>query len=134
MKRFLIAVLCALMFVPSIAFCETGNLMEEEVSVSDPALPGTLTLPEDAASPLPAVVLLHGSGPNDRDETVGQTKMFRDLAQGLAEKGVAVLRYDKRTLVYGSAYTQADLKTFTVSEESMKDTDRKSAAGRKRPP
>ena len=33
-----------------------------------------------------------------------------------------LLRYDKRTLVYGSAYTQADLKTFTVSEESMKDT------------
>ena len=82
MKKFLIAVLCMLLLVPSIAFCETSGLMEEAVSVGDPALPGTLTLPENASSPLPAAVLLHGSGPNDRDETVGQTKMFRDLYQG----------------------------------------------------
>lgn len=121
MKRIFVAVLCALMFIPSIAFCETGSLIEEEVSIGEPALPGTLTLPENASSPLPAVVLLHGSGPNDRDETVGQTKMFRDLAEMLAEKGVAVLRYDKRTLVYGSSYTQEALKTFTVDQESIQD-------------
>ena len=121
MKRFLIAVLCLLLLVPSIAFCETGSLIEEAVSIGDPALPGTLTLPENASSPMPAVVLLHGSGPNDRNETVGQTAMFRDLAEMLAEKGVAVLRYDKRTLVYGSSYTQEDLKTFTVDQESIQD-------------
>ncbi|MBR0229722.1 MAG: alpha/beta fold hydrolase [Clostridia bacterium] len=120
MKRFFIAVLCMLLLVPSIAFCETGGLMEEAVSIGEPALPGTLTLPENASSPLPAVVLLHGSGPNDRDETVGQTKMFRDLAQGLAEQGVAVLRFDKRTLVYNT-YTKDDLKTFTVEQESIRD-------------
>ena len=97
------------------------GLMEEDFSVGDPALPGTLTLPVGASSPLPAVVLLHGSGPNDRDESIGQTKMFRDLAEMLAEKGIAVLRYDKRTLVYGGSYTQADLKTFTVDEESIRD-------------
>jgi pimeloyl-ACP methyl ester carboxylesterase len=121
MKRFFIAVLCALMLVSSIAFCETDGLIEEAVSIGDPALPGTLTLPGNFSSPLPAAVLLHGSGPNDRDETLGQTKMFRDLADGLAEKGVAVLRYDKRTLIYGSRYTQEDLKTFTVAEESIQD-------------
>ena len=121
MKRFFIAVLCALMLVSSIAFCETDGLIEEAVSIGDPALPGTLTLPGNVSSPLPAVVLLHGSGPNDRDETLGQTKMFRDLADGLAEKGVAVLRYDKRTLIYGSRYTQEDLKVFTVAEESIQD-------------
>lgn len=120
MKRFFIAVLCMLLLVPSIAFCETGGLMEEAVSIGEPALPGTLTLPEGSSSPLPAVVLLHGSGPNDRDETVGQTKMFRDLAQGLAEQGAAVLRFDKRTLVYNT-YTKDDLKTFTVDQESIRD-------------
>lgn len=109
-----------LLLVPSIAFCETGGLMEEAVSIGEPALPGTLTLPEGSSSPLPAVVLLHGSGPNDRDETVGQTKMFRDLAQGLAEQGAAVLRFDKRTLVYNT-YTKDDLKTFTVDQESIRD-------------
>ena len=121
MRRIFIAVLCMLLFVSSSAFCETGVLIEEDVSVGEPALPGTLTLPEGVSSPLPAAVLLHGSGPNDRDETVGQTKMFRDLAEMLAEKGVAVLRYDKRTLVYGGSYTQQDLKTFTVDEESIRD-------------
>ena len=121
MKRIFIAVLCALMIVSSVAFCETDGLIEEVVSIGDPALPGTLTLPENATSPLPAVVLLHGSGPNDRDETVGQTKLFRDLSEMLGAQGVAVLRYDKRTLVYGSTYTQEDLKTFTVDEESIRD-------------
>ena len=121
MKRILIAFLCILLLVPSFAFCETGSLTEEAVSIGDPALPGTLTLPEGAASPLPAVVLLHGSGPNDRDESIGQTKMFRDLAEMLAEKGIAVLRYDKRTLIYGSRYTAEDLKTFTVDDESIQD-------------
>lgn len=50
---------------------------------------------------VPCVILVHGSGPNDRDETVGPNKPFRDLAWGLAERGVAVIRYDKRTKIYG---------------------------------
>lgn len=97
------------------------GLTEEDISVGDPALPGTLTLPEDASSPLPAVVLLHGSGPNDRDESLGQTKMFRDLAWGLARRGIAVLRYDKRTYVYGGDITAEALKTYTVKEEALDD-------------
>jgi len=59
-------------------------------------LPGTLSVPV-GQGPFPAVVLVHGSGPNDRDETVGGIKIFRDLAQGLASRGIAVLRYEKRT-------------------------------------
>ncbi len=76
---------------------------EVDVTVgSSPALPGVLSTPRRAAgdaTPRPAVVLVHGSGPNDRDETLGGTKVFRDLALGLASRGIAVLRYDKRTLV-----------------------------------
>ncbi|QDT83593.1 alpha/beta fold hydrolase [Gimesia chilikensis] len=59
-------------------------------------LPGTLSLPV-GEGPFPAVVLVHGSGPQDRNETVGPNQPFKDLAQGLASKGIAVLRYDKRT-------------------------------------
>jgi len=56
-------------------------------------LPGTLTLPVAADNrDAPALVLVHGSGPEDRDETIGANKPFRDLAWGLAAKGVAVLR------------------------------------------
>ncbi len=50
--------------------------------------------------PFPGVVLVHGSGPEDRDETVGGAKPFKDLAQGLASRGIAVLRYVKRTKQY----------------------------------
>ena len=50
--------------------------------------------------PFPGVVLVHGSGAHDRDETLGPNKPFRDLAEGLASCGVAVLRYEKRNHVH----------------------------------
>ena len=82
------------------------NIMEERditVSADGYRLPGTLTLPRvEEGRRVPCVVLVHGSGPNDRDETVGPNKPFRDLAWGLAARGIAVIRYDKRTKVYGA--------------------------------
>jgi uncharacterized protein len=62
-------------------------------------LTGVLAAPKSAGRH-PVVILIHGSGPNDRDETVGSTKIFRDLANGLATKGIAVYRYEKRTRSY----------------------------------
>ena len=85
-------------------------------------LPGTLTMPK-GDGPFPAVVLVHGSGPNDRDETLGPNKPFKDLAWGLAARGIAVLRYDKRSKVY-QAKILADAKleaTMTVKEETIDD-------------
>jgi hypothetical protein len=79
-------------------------------------LDGTLTLPV-GPGPFPAAVLVHGSGPNDRDETVGANKMFKDLAEGLASAGIAVLRYDKRTFRYGDRLTSA----ITLDEETLDD-------------
>src|SRR5262249_38648963 len=74
---------------------------EEAVTVGtgEWALPGTLSMPNGPIAG--AVALVHGSGPNDRDETIGPNKPFRDLAWGLADRGVAVLRYEKRTRQYG---------------------------------
>jgi dienelactone hydrolase len=78
-------------------YVDLAAFEEREVTVgSGPALPGILAIPR-AAGPLPALVLVHGSGPNDEDETVGQVKVFKDLAGGLATRGIAVLRYVKRT-------------------------------------
>ena len=65
-------------------------------SSGERALPGTLTLPK-GAGPFPAVVLVHGSGAHDRDQTIGPNRPFLDIARGLAAQGIAVLRYDKRT-------------------------------------
>lgn len=58
-------------------------------------LAGTLTLPP-GAGPFPAAVLIAGSGPNDRDETIAGHKVFLLLADTLTRRGIAVLRYDKR--------------------------------------
>jgi hypothetical protein len=82
------------------------------------ALSGTLAVPL-GEGPFPAVVLVHGSGPHDRDETLGANKPFRDLAWGLASKGVAVLRYEKRTRQHAAYYQKrADV---TVDEEVVDD-------------
>jgi fermentation-respiration switch protein FrsA (DUF1100 family) len=63
---------------------------------------------------------VHGSGPHDGDETIGPNKPFRDLAWGLASRGIAVLRYDKRTLTHGQKMaTMAD--RITVKEEVVDD-------------
>ena len=83
---------------------ETGAWTEIELTVeADPAYPlgATLCLPEggDAALP-PVVVLVQGSGSSDRNEAILQNAPFKDIAHGLAELGVATLRYDKRTFVY----------------------------------
>ncbi len=83
------------------------------------ALPGTLTVPV-GQGPFPAVVLVQGSGPSDRDESIGPNKPFRDLAWGLASRGIAVLRYDKRTMVYQTQMA-AILGQLTVKEETVDD-------------
>jgi hypothetical protein len=82
------------------------------------ALPATIDMPV-GAGPFPLVVLVHGSGPGDRDETVGAEKPFRDLGVGLASRGIAVLRYDKRTKVYRSKVV--GLAQFTVNDETIDD-------------
>ncbi len=87
---------------------DSAAVVEREVATGAPgfSLPGTLTLPRaavEAGRDVPCVVLVHGSGPNDRDETIGPNKPFRDLARGLAGQGIATLRYDKRTRVYAAA-------------------------------
>jgi len=96
-----------------------AHFKEEAVTVGAQGwpLPGTLSMPLEGT--VPAVVLVHGSGPNDRDETIGPNKPFRDLAWGLANRGIAVLRYDKRTRQF--ATTMASDPTLTVRQEVIDD-------------
>lgn len=103
-------------------YADASKFEEREVAVGEGelSLPGTLTLPKDPR-PCPVVILVHGSGPNDRDETIGPNKPFRDLAHGLATRGVGVLRYDKRTLVHGKALAERVGAALTVREETIDD-------------
>lgn len=82
-------------------------------------LGGTLALPRGGQTiPYPSVLFVHGSGPQDRDETIGPNRPFRELARGLAVFGIASLRYDKRTLV--APETTPPLEV-TVQEEVIDD-------------
>ncbi len=100
------------------SYDNSENYTEKEVTIGEGEwkLPGTLTMPK-GKGPFPVVILVHGSGPNDRDETLGPLKPFRDLAVGLANQGVAVLRYEKRTLEYGVRIQLSPKLTMTEEFE-----------------
>ena len=102
-------------------YARTNAFREQPLTVGSGqwALPGTLSVPT-AGGPWPALVLVHGSGPQDRDETLGANKPFRDLAWGLATRGIAVLRYEKRTKEHGLKL-MANLHKLTLQEETIDD-------------
>lgn len=115
-----------LFFVPSgkykpPSYADPAKFEEKALSIGSApwSLPGTLLLPK-GEGPFPAVVLVHGSGPNDRDETLGPNKPFRDLASGLASRGIAVLRYEKRTKQYPLAMSLL-ANSITVKAETVDD-------------
>lgn len=102
------------------AYADPARFTEQEVAIGEApwALPGTLTLPV-GEGPFPVVVLVHGSGPSDRDESIGGLKPFRDLAHGLASQGIATLRYDKRTLVHMQKISV--ISDITLQAEAVED-------------
>jgi dienelactone hydrolase len=104
------------------AYVNQSAFHETDVTVGSGewALPGTLSIP-NGTGPFPALVLVHGSGPQDRDETLGPNKVFRDLAWGLSSRGIAVLRYEKRTKAHGSKYTPELISKITTKEEVTDD-------------
>jgi len=81
-------------------------------------IPGTLTASNNKNKAV--IIFVHGSGPNDRDESLGPNKMFRDLAVGLAAKGYSTLRYDKRTYLK-SQLSAEDAANLTIQTEVLDD-------------
>ncbi len=95
----------------------SGNYVEKETTIinGEWKLPGALVLPK-TKPPFPVVVLVHGSGPGDRNETIGPNMPFMDIAVGLANRGIATLRYDKRTFIYKHLS-----QISTVNDETVDD-------------
>jgi dienelactone hydrolase len=101
-------------------YADPSKFKEEGSTVGSgrSALPATLTTPL-GAGPFPAVVLVPGTAPSDRDGTAGGTKIFRDIAWGLSSRGIAVLRYDKRTSLKGKELAKDD--ALTIKDEAIDD-------------
>lgn len=101
-------------------YISPSTFAEQELTVRPywlwPATKGTLNLPSpDSPTRKPAILLIPGSGPGDRDATIGGTKSFKDLAQGLATAGFVVLRMEKPSAVV--AFKQMVTKSITLEDE-----------------
>lgn len=106
---------------PLPAYIDTSAFTEKliEIGEGEWVLPGTYTIPKNTEK-FPVVILVHGSGPNDRDETMGPNKPFRDIAWGLASAGIGVLRYDKRTYIYPEKVIEM-YDELTLEDETIDD-------------
>jgi dienelactone hydrolase len=82
-------------------------------------LPGALCVPNNTKNP-PVIILVAGSGPNDKDETIGANKPLKDLALGLSSNGIATYRFDKRTLTYGKEI-KGNISKLTIEDEVVED-------------
>ena len=102
------------------AYVQTSSFHEKELVIGngETAVHGTLTLP-NGTGPFPVVILVHGSGSYDLDYTIGPNKLFRDIGWGVASRGVAVLRYNKRSFEHPGQFSRTSL--FTVEEEAVDD-------------
>ena len=100
------------------AYADTTLYTEKEVKIAFAGgeMAGVFTSPKNASN-FPVVIMVHGSGPSDMDETIGSNKPFKDLAMGLASKGIGSIRYVKRSMVYPNSFSKA----FTVKEEVLDD-------------
>lgn len=95
---------------------------QEEVKISNPSDPsiilsGTLTQPKDTGC-YPAVVLIAGSGPNNRDSQIYGHKPLYDIADYLTRRGVIVLRYDKRGIGQSTGEYRLSMTTDFASDAS----------------
>ncbi|MDR2237659.1 MAG: alpha/beta fold hydrolase [Chryseobacterium sp.] len=102
--------------VPHKIFDKADDKTSLKIKSGDIDLKGTLLVP-DQNSKKKLVILVHGSGASDRDETIGDNKPFKDIADELFKNGIATYRYDKRT--YSNAETLSP--QFTPADETIND-------------
>ena len=102
--------------VPHKPFEKRDEKTTLKIKSNDIELNGTLWIPP-SNNKKKLVIFVHGSGAHDRDETVGENKPFKDIAEYLLNNGISSYRYDKRTYSYPETFSEK----FTVEEETIND-------------
>lgn len=103
---------------PTVAPAEPSDTERDlRIGEGEHSLPARLRIPQ-GDGPFPVVLLVHGSGPHDMDQTIGPHRIFHWLAEALAERGVASLRYEKRSKTYPEAFSDG---RYTVDDETVND-------------
>ena len=103
---------------------ETAGFTDDPIIIgegTDWPLDGMLSMPDDTSVPVPAVVIVAGSGAHDMDPTTLPTPVYREIAHFLAENGIAVIRHDKRTYTHSAELFAEMGNSMTVWEEAIED-------------
>ncbi len=106
-------------YYSSIPYTTGEGCLDEAIEVGIWKLPGLITRPDNPEKELKLfAIMIQGSGPNDKDETIGENRNtpFRDLAAGLAQRGITTVRWDKRYFQHPER-----AKEFTIQEEVLDD-------------
>jgi hypothetical protein len=109
---------------PEVIVIPNTNLRITVGDETDFPLNGILSLPGEIEpdTRIPAVILVHGSGPRNRNSTMDGRYIFRDLADALPQAGIAVLRYDKRSYAHKEYINEmTDNNTLTVWHDTIQD-------------
>lgn len=98
----------------------SNKFYEEEIVINKYlGIKGVISIPEKNYENVVAI-LVQGSGQSDYNEQIGPNRPFEDIAYGLAERGISVIRYDKR---YYANPELADNETITVEDEILEDVN-----------
>lgn len=116
------AALCLLFFPASQVSAQEHGFRESDLPLGTKEwqVSSTLTMPTDVGRPVPAVLLVPGSGPADRDVTVGPNRLFRDIAHAFAQRGIATVRFDKRLMVHHDLFVARHMLP-TLNQEYLDD-------------
>ncbi|WP_456398622.1 DUF3887 domain-containing protein [Mesoaciditoga sp.] len=95
-------------------YVDTSKFTVEKVEIGKKwKLPAELTIPK-RKGPFTAIVMIGGSGPSNMNETIGKNEPFKDIAYALSTMGFVVLRYDKRSYVYGKEMKAKDITVQNI--------------------
>ena len=95
---------------------EKQNFLENKIEIQSDTFTISASLIEANSDIKVICIFIQGSGPSDRDETIGPNKPIKDLAYGLGKKGISSIRFDKRTFTYKNLDSNITIKDEVIED------------------